>query len=76
MGGRLIDNLVDGLPWIESVHVADAPGRGAPGTGEINFHSLRRVLDERNYDRQVTFEVVPTGNPDDAVAACKAVFPF
>lgn len=76
VGGRLIDNLVDGLPSIASVHIADVPGRGAPGTGEINFHSLRRVLEEHGYDRQLTFEVVPDGDPDAAVAACKAVFPF
>lgn len=76
VGGRLIDNLVDGLPWIASVHIADVPGRGAPGSGEINFHSLRRVLEEQGYDRQLTFEVVPDGDPDAAVAACKAVFPF
>lgn len=76
VGGRLLDNLMDGLPWIASVHVADVPGRGAPGSGEINFHSLRRLLEEQGYDRQVTFEVVPTGDPDEAVAACKAVFPF
>jgi hydroxypyruvate isomerase len=76
VGGRLIDNLIDGLPWVSSVHIADVPGRSEPGTGEINFHSIRRVLVEHGYDRQVTFEVVPTGDPDAAVAACKAVFPF
>jgi len=76
VGGRLIDNLIDGLPWVGSVHIADVPGRSEPGTGEINFHSIRRVLVEHGYDRQVTFEVVPTGDPDAAVAACKAVFPF
>ena len=27
VGGRLIDNLVDGLPWVSSVHIADVPGR-------------------------------------------------
>jgi hydroxypyruvate isomerase len=64
------------LPSIASVHIADVPGRGAPGSGEINFHSLRRVLEERGYDRQLTFEVVPDGDSDAAVAACKAVFPF
>ncbi len=74
--GRLIDNLVDGLPWVSSVHIADVPGRGEPGSGEINFRSLKRVLDEHGYDRQLTFEVVPTGDPDAAVRACKAVFPF
>jgi hydroxypyruvate isomerase len=61
---------------VSAVHVADVPGRGAPGTGEINFHSIRRVLDEHGFDRQITFEVVPTGDPDEAIAACKAVFPF
>jgi hydroxypyruvate isomerase len=75
-GGRLTENLIDGLPWLSSVHVADVPGRGEPGTGEINFHSLGRVLEEHRYDRQLTFEMVPTGDPDAAVAACKAVFPF
>lgn len=76
VGGRLVDNLVDGLPWVTSVHVADVPGRGAPGTGEINFHAIRRVLEEAGYDRQLTFEVVPTRSPEEEIAACKAVFPF
>jgi len=76
VGGRLVENLVDGLPWVESVHVADVPGRGALGTGEINFHAIRRVLEEHAYDRQVTFEVVPTRDPDVEIAACKEVFPF
>lgn len=76
VGGRLIDNLLDGLPWVASVHVADVPGRGAPGTGEINFHAIRRVLEDQGYDRQLTFEVVPTRSPEEEIAACKAVFPF
>jgi hydroxypyruvate isomerase len=76
VGGRLIENLEDGLPWVASVHVADVPGRGAPGSGEINFQAIRRVLEEHGYDRQLTFEVIPGGDPDAAVGACKAVFPF
>ncbi len=77
VGGRLIDNLVDALPWVTSVHVADVPGRHQPGTGEINFHSIRRVLEDAGYDRQITFEIVPLGGDSDAaVAACKGVFPF
>ena len=76
-GGRLIDNLVDALPWVTSVHVADVPGRHQPGTGEINFRSIKRVLDEHGYDRQLTFEVVPLNGDDDAaVAAIKEIFPF
>ena len=76
-GGRLIDNLVDALDRVASVHIADVPGRHQPGTGEINFHSIKRVLDERGYDRQLTFEVMPAGGDSEAaVAAIKEVFPF
>jgi hydroxypyruvate isomerase len=75
-GGRLIDNLVEALPWVSSVHVADVPGRHEPGTGEINFRSIKRVLDEHGYDRQLTFEVTPVRDSDTAVAAIKEVFPF
>ena len=77
VGGRLIDNLIDALPFVSAVHVADVPGRQQPGTGEINFHSIRRVLEDAGYDRQITFEIVPRdGDSDAAVAACKEVFPF
>jgi hydroxypyruvate isomerase len=76
-GGRLIDNLVEALPWVSSVHVADVPGRHQPGTGEINFRSIKRVLDDRGYDKQLTFEVTPVGGDSDAaVAAIKEIFPF
>jgi hydroxypyruvate isomerase len=76
-GGRLIDNLLEALPWVTSVHVADVPGRHQPGTGEINFRSIKRVLEEQGYDRQLTFEVVPMGGDSEAaVTAIKEIFPF
>ena len=77
VGGRLIDNLSDALPWVSSVNVADVPGRHLSGTGEINFHGIRRVLEEQGYDRQLTFEVDPLGGDSEAaVQAIKEVFPF
>jgi hydroxypyruvate isomerase len=75
-GGRLIDSLVESLPWVASVHVADVPGRHEPGTGEINFRSIKRVLEEHGYDRQLTFEVTPSGDSEAAVAAIKEIFAF
>jgi hydroxypyruvate isomerase len=76
-GGRLIDHLVEALPYVAAVHIADVPGRGPPGTGEINFRSIRRVLEEQGYGGQLTFEVVPPGGDSEAaVAAIKEVFPF
>lgn len=77
VAGRLIDNLVEALPFTTAVHIADVPGRHQPGTGEINFRGIKRVLDERGFDRQLTFEVVPlNGDSDAAVAAIKEVWSF
>jgi hydroxypyruvate isomerase len=77
VAGRLIDNLVEALPYTTAVHIADVPGRHQPGTGEINFRGIKRVLDERGFDRQLTFEVVPLdGDSDAAVTAIKEVWSF
>lgn len=77
VAGRLIDNLVEALPYTTAVHIADVPGRHQPGTGEINFRGIKRVLDERGFDRQLTFEVNPlNGDSEAAVAAIKEVWAF
>jgi hydroxypyruvate isomerase len=77
VAGRLIDNLIEALPYTTAVHIADVPGRHQPGTGEINFHGIKQVLDERGFDRQLTFEVDPlSGDSEAAVAAIKEVWPF
>jgi hydroxypyruvate isomerase len=77
VGGRLIENMIAALPWVAAIHVADVPGRHQPGTGEINFLSIRRVLEEQGYNGQLTFEVDPLGGDSEAaVAAIKEVFPF
>ena len=77
VAGRLIDNMIEALPWTQAVHIADVPGRHQPGTGEINFQGIKRVLDEQGYDRQLTFETVPKdGDSEAAVGAIKEVWAF
>lgn len=77
VGGRLTENLIPSLPYAARVDVADVPGRGAPGTGEINFGHIKRVLDAHGYDGQITFEAVPVdGDSEAAVAMCKEIWPF
>ena len=57
--------------------VADVPGRGQPGTGEINFAHLRRVWESEEYDGLVSFEVDPGGGEGDVAArACRELFGF
>lgn len=75
--GRLTDHLLHALPYVSSVHIANVPGRHQPTVGEIDFHHIRRVLEDAGYDRQLTFEVIPIdGDSEAAVAAIKEVFPF
>lgn len=76
-GGRLTDNLIAALPWMGRFDVADVPGRGEPGTGEINYPHLRRVLEAQGYDGLVSFELDPRGGDSDRAArACRRVFEF
>ena len=76
-GGRLTDHLREALPWMGRFDVADVPGRGQPGTGEINYVHLRKVLEAEGYDGLVSFELDPVdGDSDRAARACRQVFGF
>ncbi len=76
-GGRLTDHLREALPWMGRFDVADVPGRGQPGTGEINFVHLRKVLEAEGYDGLVSFELDPVdGDSDRAARDCRELFGF
>ena len=75
-GGRLLDHLLTSIPWLVRFDVAEVPGRGEPGVGEINFRFLRDALDREGWDGTVTFETVPSdGRPETAVAAIDELYP-
>jgi len=57
--GELAATLQALLPRIPHVQVADNPGRGEPGTGEINYDFLFRKLDEIGYAGWVGCEYKP-----------------
>jgi hydroxypyruvate isomerase len=46
---------------IAHVQLADFPGRGAPGTGSIDFRAVLAVLAEVGYDGRLAAEFVPDG---------------
>ena len=60
MEGDLSATIRDHIDLIAHVQVADVPGRGEPGTGEIRFEHLYGVLDELGYDGWVGAEYRPT----------------
>lgn len=51
------------------VHVADAPGRHEPGTGEINYHRIFSCLEEIGYRGLIGFELYPKNTTQEAVWA-------
>jgi hydroxypyruvate isomerase len=72
--GNLIELLREALPWVGEIQVADVPGRCEPGTGEINYPAIARVLDAEGYQGVVALEAWASGNSDDAVEAFRSAF--
>lgn len=61
MEGNLVANLRENIGWIGHVQVADSPGRGEPGTGEIHYPFVFGELERLGYDGYVGLEYNPTG---------------
>ncbi len=51
--------------WVKYLHFADS-NRLAPGWGHTDFESIISLLDEKDYDGWVSFEMLPEPNPMDA----------
>ncbi len=60
MEGNLVANLRKHVDVIGHVQIADSPGRGEPGTGEIHYPYVLGVLEELGYDGYVGLEYNPT----------------
>jgi hydroxypyruvate isomerase len=59
--GNLIEKLEGNIDSVGVVHVADVPGRHAPGTGEINYTNIFRKLAELKYGGYIAMEFLPEG---------------
>jgi hydroxypyruvate isomerase len=60
--GNLIEKLEKNIEYTGLVHIADVPGRHAPGTGEIHYENIYRKLAQLKYDRMVAMEFHPLGD--------------
>ena len=60
MEGNLLPTIAEHLDLIAHIQIADAPGRGEPGTGEIDYDYLLPKLDELGYTGWVGLEYKPT----------------
>ncbi|GAB2550408.1 TIM barrel protein [Leucobacter ruminantium] len=72
--GRLTDALIETLPRLSRIDLAQVPGRFEPGSGEIDLGFLLETARNRGWDGTVTFECVPSnGNPETAIAAVRSL---
>jgi hydroxypyruvate isomerase len=59
MEGNLVANLREHFGLIGHVQIADSPGRGEPGTGEIHYPFVLGELERLGYDGYVGLEYNP-----------------
>jgi len=60
MEGNLVATLREHIGSIGHVQIADSPGRGEPGTGEIHYPYVLGELERLGYDGYVGLEYNPT----------------
>lgn len=60
MEGNLAATIAEHLPDIAHIQIADSPGRGEPGTGEIDFGFLLARIEELGYDGWIGLEYRPS----------------
>jgi hydroxypyruvate isomerase len=61
MEGELGTTLTRLMPRIGHIQIADNPGRHEPGTGEINYPFILKLIDTLGYDGWVGCEYKPKG---------------
>lgn len=67
MEGDLARTLKNNLSMIHHIQIADNPGRGEPGTGEINYPWLFKYLDQIGYQGWVSAEYLPTTDTESSL---------
>jgi len=76
--GTICETLSKYIDAVGYIHVADAPGRGEPGTGAINYHNVFKHLAKIGYSGVIGFELYPQNGTKNAVTAilkaCEGVF--
>ncbi len=73
MGEDPIELLEKHKEIIGYIQIADAPGRGEPGTGEVDFKTIFAKIDEIGYPYQVGLEIYPTTESSAAVKLARSM---
>ena len=68
MGDDPATLLAQCWPWIRRIQFADAPGRGEPGTGRIDFAPLFALIDSLGYTGWVSAEYRPQRRTEETLS--------
>ena len=60
--GNVVPTIAECLPYTTMFHVADAPGRHDPGTGEMPWDEIYRTIRNSGYSGYVALEYLPAGD--------------
>ncbi|HQS10252.1 MAG: hydroxypyruvate isomerase [Rhizobiales bacterium 24-66-13] len=71
MEGDLVPTIRANLARIKHIQLADNPGRGEPGTGEINYPFVLKAIDEAGYTGWVGCEYKPKTTTDEGIGWIK-----
>ena len=65
--GDVTRTLKDAAAHVALFHVADNPGRNDPGTGELNYSSIYRAIQEAGYSGSICMEYRPLHDPVESL---------
>ncbi|MNC16591.1 Hydroxypyruvate isomerase [compost metagenome] len=68
MEGELANTLTGKSAKIGHIQLADNPGRGEPGTGEINYDYLFSLINKLEYDGWVGCEYKPKTTTEEGMS--------
>jgi len=75
--GDIIHTLSEDLDLVGYIHFADSPGRGEPGTGELDLGNILKALDALRYARGFGFEYRALTSEEEAMRRVgEAVSPY
>ena len=74
MGDDIVGFISQNADRIGHIQFADCPGRGQPGTGDIDFENLFSVIKQSSYSGWVGAEYKPIGSSLDSLNWFNSVF--
>ena len=76
MQGNIISDIKKNVDLIGHFHIADVPGRHEPGTGEINYKNVYKIIKSLNYTGFIGFEYIPSISTENSLTNVKKIFNF